>query len=92
MSEMLRVLKPGGTAVFVVGNSKIRGQDVKIPECLGEIGESLGFLVPRIGVRQLDRNRRMMPAGANIDTKSQIQQRMHEEYVIGFYKPLREFL
>ena len=32
----------------------------------------------------------MMPAGANIDTKSQIQQRMHEEYVIGFYKPLRE--
>jgi SAM-dependent methyltransferase len=92
VSEMLRVLKPGGTAVFVVGNSKIRGQDVKIPECLGEIGESLGFLVPRIGVRQLDRNRRMMPAGANIDTKSQIQQRMHEEYVIGFYKPLREFL
>ena len=92
VSEMLRVLKPGGTAVFVVGNSKIRGQDVKIPECLSEIGESLGFLVPRIGVRQLDRNRRMMPAGANIDTKSQIQQRMHEEYVIGFYKPLRELL
>ncbi|MGQ9893784.1 MAG: DNA methyltransferase, partial [Roseiflexus sp.] len=88
ISEVFRVLKPGGTAIFVVGDSKIRGQDAKIPECLSEIGESLGFVVPRIGVRQLDRNRRMMPAGAKIDTESQIQQRMHEEYVIGFYKPL----
>ncbi|MGQ9827858.1 MAG: DNA methyltransferase [Roseiflexus sp.] len=71
-----------------MGNSKIRGQDVNIPECLIEIGELLGFIVPRVGVRRLDRNRRMMPVGANIDIYSQIQQRMHQEYIIGFYKPL----
>jgi len=35
----------------------------------------------------LDRNRRMMPAGAKVDLGSQIQQSMHEEYVIGCYKP-----
>jgi hypothetical protein len=29
----------------------------------------------------------MMPAGSNVDKTSQIQQRMHEEFVIGFYKP-----
>jgi hypothetical protein len=47
----------------------------------------LGFEVPRIGIRHLDRDKRMMPAGINLDLNSQIQQRMHEEYVIGFYKP-----
>lgn len=54
---------------------------------MAEIGREAGFEVPKIGVRYLDRNRRMMPVGAKLDPDSQIQQRMHEEYVIGFYKP-----
>jgi hypothetical protein len=29
----------------------------------------------------------MMPTGNNVDSGSQIQQRMHNEYVIGFLKP-----
>ena len=65
----------------------LSGKDIKIHDCLVDIGESLGFQVPKIGVRQLDRNRRMMPVGFNVDANSIIQQRMHEEYVIGFYKP-----
>ncbi|WP_449245069.1 DNA methyltransferase [Desulfobacca acetoxidans] len=87
LQEMLRVLKPGKAAIVVVGNSMMRGIDTEIPACLAEIGQNLGFEVPRIGIRHLDRNRRMMPAGSKIDRSSQIQQRMHEEYVIGFYKP-----
>jgi DNA modification methylase len=86
LREMRRVLKPGKAAIVVVGNSTMRGIDTEIPACLAEIGQSLGFEVPQIGVRHLDRNRRMMPAGSQIDRSSQIQQRMHEEYVIGFYK------
>lgn len=88
LREMYRVLKPGKTAIVVVGNSTMRGQDTKTDVCLAEIGKSLGFEVPKIGVRNLDRNRRMMPVGSEINTDSQIQQRMHEEYVIGFYKPI----
>lgn len=88
LREMFRVLKRGRVAIVVVGGSKMREQNVEIDVCLREIGESLGFSVPRIGIRRLDRNRRMMPAGNQIDTKSQIQRRMHEEFVIGFYKPL----
>lgn len=88
LREMFRVLKKGRVAIVVVGGSKLRDQDVEIDVCLSEIGESLGFSVPRIGVRRLDRNRRMMPVGNQIDTKSQIQRRMHKEFVIGFYKPL----
>lgn len=86
LREMYRVVKPGKAAIVVVGNSMLRGIDTEIPTCLAEIGQSLGFEVPAIGIRHLDRNRRLMPAGAKIDRDSQIQQRMHEEYVIGFYK------
>lgn len=87
LKEMYRVLKPGKAAVVVVGSSTLRGVDTKTHECLADIGQTVGFDVPKIGVRLLDRNRRMMPAGMKVNHDSQIQQRMHEEYLIGFYKP-----
>jgi hypothetical protein len=87
LRQMYRVLKPGKAAIVVVGSSLMRGRDTETHECLAEIGRALGFDVPKIGIRQLDRDRRMMPAGNHLDLESQIQQRMHEEYVIGFYKP-----
>ncbi len=86
LREMFRVLRPGKAAIVVVGSSVMRGKDTETHICLAEIGRQIGFEIPKIGVRYLDRNRRMMPAGANLDLESQIQQRMHEEYVIGFYK------
>ncbi len=87
LREMFRVLKPGKAAIVVVGTSILKGKDTETQNCLADIGRAIGFDVPKIGVRSLDRNRRMMPAGNNVDLSSQIQQRMHEEYVIGFYKP-----
>ena len=87
LREMHRVLKPGKAAVLVVASSIIRGKDTETDKCLAEIAESVGFEVPAIGVRHLDRNKRMMPAGMKVNLDSQIQQRMHEEYVIGCYKP-----
>ena len=85
--EMYRVLRSQSAAIVVVGSSIMRSQDTETHNCLAEIGKSVGFDVPKIGVRNLDRNRRMLPAGFNVNPGSQIQQRMHEEYVIGFYKP-----
>ncbi len=87
LREMFRVLRPGKAAIVVVGSSVMRGRHTETHTCLAEIGRQIGFEIPRIGVRNLDRNRRMMPAGSELDLESQIQQRMHEEYVIGFYKP-----
>lgn len=86
LQEMIRVLRPGKAAIVVVGSSEMRGIDTQTGKCLAEIGRTVGFDVPGIGVRQLDRNRRMMPASAKKDQNSQIQKRMHEEYVIGFLK------
>lgn len=87
LGEMHRVLKPGHAAIVVVGNSIMRGIDTRTEACLADIGQAIGFHVPGIGVRNLDRNRRMMPAGMRVDLDSQIQQRMHQEFVIGFQKP-----
>ena len=86
LKEMFRVLKPERAAIVVVGNSVLKGKDARIQYCLADIGQNLGFEVPKIGVRNLDRNRRMLPAGLEVNLDSQIQQRMHEEYIIGFYK------
>jgi DNA modification methylase len=90
LQEMFRVLKPGKAAIVVVGNSTMRDKDTRTEACLADIGRTIGFEVPKIGIRYLDRNRRMMPAGFTPDPESQIQQRMHNEYVIGFYKPAGE--
>lgn len=86
IKEMYRVLKPEKSAIVVVGNSTLAGFDAQVNNSLIEIGKEIGFQVPQVGIRHLDRNRRMMPASSTIDKSSQIQQRMHEEFVIGFYK------
>jgi DNA modification methylase len=87
LREMHRVLKPGKSAIVVVGSSMMKGIDTETHICLAEIGSSIGFTDPFIGIRELDRNKRMLPAGKQINILSPIQQRMHKEYVIGFYKP-----
>jgi hypothetical protein len=88
LAEMARVLKPSKAAIVVVGSSTMRGMDTRTDVCLGEIGKHLGLELVRIAVRELDRDKRMMPARrTHTSTHSQIEKRMHEEYVIGFLKP-----
>ena len=87
IAEMRRVLKKGRAAVVVVGTSNLRGIDVQTHKGLAAIGESGGFDLAGIGVRRLDRDRRMMPARWGNRRHSQIEERMHEEYVIGMVKP-----
>lgn len=86
LREMHRVMKPGRAAVMVVGSSVMRGIDTRVQTCLEEIGQSVGFDIPHIGIRHLDRDKRMLPVRRNRTGQSQIEERMHEEHVIGFYK------
>jgi DNA modification methylase len=87
LREMYRVLKPGKAAIVVVGSSTIRGIDTSVHRCLEEIGLEIGFEIPHIGIRAIDRNRRMLPVRNGSKSDSQIEKRMHEEHIIGFYKP-----
>ena len=88
LSEIYRVLSGDGVAVIIVGTSVMRGLNVQTHQCLADIGTELGFDVVGIARRVLDRNKRMMPARFGSKTSS-IEQRMHDEYVIGLlkYKP-----
>lgn len=86
LREMHRVLRSGKTAIVVVGSSVMRNRDTETGTCLADIGRAIGFDVAHIGVRNLDRDRRMMPTGSNVDRNSQIQKRMHQEFVIGYVK------
>ena len=85
--EMKRVLKNGRPAVIVVGSSKLRGLDVETHKGLAAIGESVDLVLAGIGTRRLDRDKRMMPARWGQQQQSQIEERMHDEYVIGLVKP-----
>ncbi len=86
MAEMYRVLLPERAAIIVVGPSTMRGLKINTPVCLGEIGGQLGFRLIGIKKRKLDRNRRMMPARFRNNGQSVIEERMHEEHVIGLIK------
>ncbi len=87
IEEMWRVLKKGRPAVIVVGPSNLRGLDVETHKGLAALGERAGFEVAGIGVRRLDRDKRMMPARWGSQRHSQIEERMHQEHVIGLIKP-----
>ena len=86
IEEMWRVLKKGKPAVIVVGSSNLRGLDVETHKGLAALGEKVGFELAGIGVRRLDRDKRMMPARWGSQRHSQIEERMHQEYVIGLVK------
>jgi len=86
IKEMYRVLKHGRACVIIVASSVLSGLDVEAHLCLAEIGRHHGFDVVHIGERSIDRNKRMMPT-SHTKTNSQIETRMHNEYVIGFWKP-----
>jgi DNA modification methylase len=88
LSEMYRVLRSDSAAIVVVGPSMMRGIDVQTHYCLADIAAALGFDVVGVAQRTLDRNKRMMPACFGKKTDSMIEQRMHEEYVIGLLKPI----
>jgi DNA modification methylase len=87
--EMHRVLRAGRCAIMVVGSSTMRGMDVQTHLCLAQIAHQVGFDVIGTSRRQLDRNHRMMPARFGTRNGTGIENRMHDEYVIGLLKTAR---
>ena len=86
LAEMYRVLRNDSAAIVVVGPSVMRGIDVQTHNCLADIAAAQGFDVVGVVKRLLDRSKRMMPARFGKKTDSMIEQRIHEEYVIGLLK------
>ena len=89
IGEMTRVLRPSAAAVIVVGPSVMRGMLIPTHQCLADISAAVGLDVVGVAPRNLDRDRRMMPArrGSQSETASGIELRQYTEYVIGAAKP-----
>ena len=87
IQEMYRVIRAGHAVVIVVGPSTMRGLKIETQEYLAAIASEIGFDVVGVGRRPIDRDKRMMPARWNNNGKSKIEQRMHEEFVIGLLRP-----
>ena len=89
IGEMARVLRPGAAAIIVVGPSTMRGVLVPTHSCLADLASQAGLDVVNVAARNLDRDRRMMPArnGNQAATAAGIERRMHTEYIIGAVKP-----
>jgi len=85
--EMYRVLRNNSPAIIIVGPSIMRDINVQTHYCLADIAHHIGFDIVGVVKRVLDRNKRMMPARFGKKSDSMIEQRMHEEYVIGLLKP-----
>lgn len=87
LKETSRVLKNGGKAVYVVGDSTIRGTFIQNSSVIAILAEEQGFELIRRVSRALPDNRRYMPPPKGKGTH--MNMRMRHEVVLEFKKSLK---
>lgn len=80
LAEMHRVLRPGGRAVIVIGNSTLRGVFVENDWLVTAIAELQGFRLSDRRVRNLPASRRYLPPPTSGETT--LTKRMRTESVL----------
>jgi len=94
MQEAYRVVKPGGKAVYVVGDSTLRGVFIKNSQAVQAAAEAVDFVLVKKRVRSLPKaNRYLPPPRQNADdpqSNSDLEKRMIRETILNFRKPLRQ--
>lgn len=87
LGEVSRVLVPGGSATFVIGDSTIRGVFVRNSEAIKLLGTRNGLQVVSAVSRPLPENLRYMPPPG--PRRGKMDARMRNEVVINLRKPPR---
>ena len=82
MSEISRVLRPGGTATLVVGNSCLKGTFVRNADGVAEAARMVGLNPTGMSERELPDRRRYLP----VTRGGQLGRRMHTETICGFVR------
>ncbi len=82
--EASRVLKSGKFATYVIGNSTVKGHEIRNSELLVLAADNVGLRVAKTSVRAIPENRRYMPL-MNSETTN-LSKRMRTEHVIVFEK------
>jgi hypothetical protein len=78
-----RVLRRGGTAVFVLGNSCLRGVFIRNSEALAGLAQEMGFTLTEQNERELPAMRRYLPPPSGVTSRG-IEKRMRTEVVMRF--------
>lgn len=87
IAEIHRVLRPGGKAVFVIGNSSVRGVFVKNARAVSAAAEQAGLKFIEQHERELPPSRRYLPPPVEMDN-SMLEKRMRTETVLAFRRPI----
>ena len=85
MKECARVLKRKGRAVFVVGNSAIRGVFIKNSEGIIRLADSNGLSLVSRSTRPIETKRRYLPPPESERAGVKMQGRMREEVILEFH-------
>ncbi len=87
LAETSRVLKGGGRAVYVVGDSTVRGTFVRNSAIVAAVAERHGLTLDSRHSRVLPASRRYMPPPRRRARSTPIESRMRREVVLAFSKP-----
>jgi DNA modification methylase len=82
VAEMTRVLKPGGRATFVIGNSCLKGIFIYNDEAVAKSAELMGMTLVERFVRELPNQSRYLP----IESEGALGRRMRTETILTFVK------
>ena len=86
MAEVSRVLRTGGRAVYVVGDSTVRGTFISNSEIVGIVGQMHGLQLESRQSRDLPSNRRYLPPPKSAQSGTTMDARMRREVVLAFSK------
>ncbi len=84
--ENYRVLRPGGKAVYVIGNCNLRDTFVENSECVIALAAEAGFTVRPARRRPLPQNRRYLPPPGKRGAGAALHKRMREEVILTLVK------
>ncbi|MBX3388177.1 MAG: hypothetical protein KF691_01835 [Phycisphaeraceae bacterium] len=86
LAEVSRVLKKRGRAVYVVGDSTVRGTFIRNSEIVKAVAERHGLVLHERRTRALPANRRYLPPPKKRAGSASIDGRMRREVVLAFTK------
>jgi hypothetical protein len=90
LAEVSRVLKSGGRAVYVVGDSTVRGTFIRNSEIVKAVAAQHGLVLNEQRSRALPANRRYLPPPKKGAASASIEGRMRREVVLAFSKPTHQ--
>ncbi|MGX5392104.1 hypothetical protein ACWLMY_09540 [Streptomyces anulatus] len=82
ISEISRVLRPGGLATFVIADARLKGASVSVEKIVMEVCQNYGLSAAERLCREIPANRRYLPPPR--ESGGALDMRMREEIILQF--------